>query len=60
MNNERDRQQDKLDELYLKLQELRRKEFYHKSSLDTVQREIATIQTSIAEIIDKRQGVLPL
>jgi len=52
--------QDKLDELYLKLQELRRKEFYHKSSLDTVQREIVTIQTSIAEIIDKRQGVLPL
>ena len=52
--------QDKLDELYLQLAELRRKEFYHKSSLDTVQKEIFAIQTSVANIINKRQGVLPL
>ena len=44
--------QDKLDELYLQLAELRRKEFYHKSSLDTVQREIVAIQTSIADTVD--------
>jgi hypothetical protein len=51
--------QDKLEELYLRLRELYRKEYYMKHfrprlSLEIIQKEIIAVRASIAEILDRR------
>jgi len=50
----------RLDRLTIRLKELRHSETIHLTTLQAVRSEIVVVQTAIAEIVDKRQGVLPL